>query len=107
MLFRSTGFLGGAIGLPLLVGEPILGVAAVAPMVWALDVSGRRQADLPLPLARVIERYPPAYQKAYWAGYTQRVTQRRRSAGRAGAFTGALAGLGTLVWFISQINFGG
>ncbi len=102
----TTGFIAGLFG-PAVIRAPLLGVAAITPVVWTLRAAGNNRANLPPALDQSIQDRPATYQRAYWIAYQDRGAQRRRRAARTGAVTGSVLGLGTLVWFISQINWGG
>ena len=96
-----TGFIAGAVGLPLVIfGHDegrILGVGATVPVAWTVAAAGASRTPPPPHVAQRIADRPAAYQEAFRAAYAQRLAQRRRRAAALGGTAAAAAGAATLL----------
>jgi hypothetical protein len=96
-----TGFIAGAVGLPLVVFSHdegrLLGVGATIPVVWTVIAASASRAPPPPHVAQRIADRPAAYQQAFSTGYTQRLAQRRRRAATRGGLAGGAVGAVTLL----------
>jgi hypothetical protein len=96
-----TGFIAGAVGIPLLLFSHdegrILGVAATIPVVLVVAGVGASPAPPPPDVGQRITNRPAAYQAAFRTGYAQRLAERRRRAAARAGLLGAVAGAATLL----------
>jgi hypothetical protein len=96
-----TGFIAGAVGLPLVIFSHdegrLLGVGATIPVVWTVIAASASRAPPPPHVAQRIADRPAAYREAFSTGYIQRLAQRRRRAASLGGVAGGAAGAVTLL----------